>query len=507
MSSLTLDEGLFEVTDPRRGPTAAVVAIWVAWMVLAGFMMLNHEPWRDELQAWALARSVGNPFELIQYTRGEGHPPGWYLVLWPLARVAPGVMTLQVASLAMAGGAAWLIVRHLPVSLGVRALVIFSYFPLFELAIVARNYVLAYLLVVIALWLAHRPGTHPAFIAVTLLAAVGASITVAPLVVAMALALWGGKWFASPRRHPAQWRWVAAVPGVLLAAAIVVQPSRGNNPAVRLDDVAPVSLWTNMAAPVRALAPFSPLRVSFWGNPTVAGWGEWTPWLGLFVVVCVALAVRHSLSALTIWLVSSVGLVMLVTFADQGLPPRNVSAVWLGALAAVWVAAADRLAMPAAQRRPLPVPLMAGASLLLAAGLWAGIWAAWSDATTPFSAGDGAAQWVRQQTSDDIVILCAVSRPTCSSVAIRLNTPAYVSAALNSFTFVDWAPGWRQVLRPSDIAPNAQILAETTGREVFVVAPEFGYPVGCAAGWSPPRTITSERMRVCRGDQLVDMRP
>lgn len=496
-------QGLFEVADVKDEDWRPVAVVWLAWTVVAVFMMANHEPWRDELQAWNLARGVSWPWDLLGYLQGEGHPPGWYLLLWPISRISPWWGTVQVVAVALGSAAAWLVLRHFPVSLGVRALVVFSYFPLYELSVVARNYVLAYLFVVAALWLAHRPGTHPALVALALLGSVGASLTTVPLVVAMALGLWGGKWWASPTRQPARWGWIAAVVGPMVLAAVVLRPSRGASATVNLDQVDPANLWDLTAAPLVASVPVSPLRVDFWGYLTVAQWGAWGPWLGLAIIVAVAVGVRHSLSALTIWLVSSAGFVFLVAVAGQGLPPRNVAAVWTAGLAAVWVAAADRVATPPSRRRRVPVAVAAGASLVLAAGLWANLWAAWSDGTTPFTAADGAAQWIADNATGDVAILCAIIRPHCNAVATRVGAPAYTNGAGEPFEFVEWSPGWQTVLLPSTVEANARVLAERTGKEVFVVAPMVDFPAGCPLGWVPKQTII-EPLMVCRADQLVN---
>jgi hypothetical protein len=233
----------FDVTNARSEPIAAAAVVWIAWLAVSLVVVRNHEPWRDELQAWGLARSAANPFELLGFVRGEGHPPGWHMFLWLPAKVAPDAMTLQWAALLLAAGATWLILRHLPLPLGVRALVVFGYFPLYELSVVARNYVLAYSLVVVVLWLAHRQRTHPAVLAALLLAVVGASITALPLAVGLALGLWGGRMWASANRLPARWVWVAVVVVPLIVAAVVFRPSRGGNSTIAFGSVGLSTLW------------------------------------------------------------------------------------------------------------------------------------------------------------------------------------------------------------------------------------------------------------------------
>jgi len=57
------------------------------------FLLLNlsslvfHEMWRDELQAWLIARDSKNILELFINLKYEGHPALWYLLLTPLTKV------------------------------------------------------------------------------------------------------------------------------------------------------------------------------------------------------------------------------------------------------------------------------------------------------------------------------------------------------------------------------------------------------------------------------------
>lgn len=494
---------VFEVTDPGDARSMPmVVAIWVGWTIVAVVMMLSHEPWRDELQAWALARSAGTPFDIIPSIRGEGHPPGWYSVLWPMTKLIPSTLGLQVTALALASATTWLTIRYLPLSLAVRSLIVFGYFPLFEFATIARHYVLAYLLVVVVLWLAHRSATPSWLIAAGLLAIAGTSLIAIPVVVGIALALWGGPRFASAVRGPARWGWVALLGGVLAAGFFVARPAQGQSEPIDLSLVNLPALWSTLAAPLRMALPMSATEVNFWGRPLVADWGLWAEVLGLALVVGVTVAVRHSRSALTIWLVSVAGFAVFVIAARQPYAPRIVGTLWLAALATVWFAAADRRRLPAARRRPLAPAVMLGASVILACSLWASGWAAWTDSANAFSTADGAAQWIDDQATGDFVILCAVERAYCASVAVRLDVDAYATADGEPFTFVEWKRGWRRTLPPDQVAAQARALADRTGAEVFIVAPWPNALPGCSQGWVPPEPI-SELVSACRADQLT----
>ena len=54
-----------------------------------------HEKWRDEAQAWLLARDL-NPIELFKQMKYEGHPPLWHLILMPFAKLGFPYMTINI---------------------------------------------------------------------------------------------------------------------------------------------------------------------------------------------------------------------------------------------------------------------------------------------------------------------------------------------------------------------------------------------------------------------------
>ena len=59
-----------------------------------------HEPWFDEAQAWAIARSGSLKEILFEIPHYEGHPPLWHLILVPFAKLgAPYELSLARALL------------------------------------------------------------------------------------------------------------------------------------------------------------------------------------------------------------------------------------------------------------------------------------------------------------------------------------------------------------------------------------------------------------------------
>ena len=64
-------------------------ALGLAFFFLAvgAYTTSHHEMWRDEIQAWLLARDSASVFELFAHLKYEGHPGIWHLCLMPLTRI------------------------------------------------------------------------------------------------------------------------------------------------------------------------------------------------------------------------------------------------------------------------------------------------------------------------------------------------------------------------------------------------------------------------------------
>ena len=113
------------------------------------FRSINHEMWRDELHTWIVGRESHSLLEMYQNTRYDGHGLLWYFAVWPLTRVTTNPAAMQVLHLAFATATTYLIARFAPFSRVQRILLIFGYLFIYEYTIVARNYALGVLLLVV----------------------------------------------------------------------------------------------------------------------------------------------------------------------------------------------------------------------------------------------------------------------------------------------------------------------------------------------------------------------
>ena len=110
----------------------------------------RHEMWRDELQAWLIARDTHSIPQLVHALSYEGHPALWYLLLWIPAHFSPNPVSMQVINVIIALVTAWIILSAVKLPRAERVLLIFSYFVFFQYGVTARSYELAVLLLVAA---------------------------------------------------------------------------------------------------------------------------------------------------------------------------------------------------------------------------------------------------------------------------------------------------------------------------------------------------------------------
>lgn len=121
----------------RRILDILVFGAWIA-VTLAG--VFHHEPFRDEAHKWLLARDVGSVGDYLAMTRADSTPGLWLLMLMPFAKLGAPFWTAHLVSwLCAAAGAATLWFAA-PLPRLVKALVLFSYFFLFDLAVLSPNY-------------------------------------------------------------------------------------------------------------------------------------------------------------------------------------------------------------------------------------------------------------------------------------------------------------------------------------------------------------------------------
>ncbi len=115
--------------------------VFLIYIVLLFIVIIYHEPWADEAQAWLLARDC-NPFDLIfKKLRYEGHPPLWYLILVIPSKTLP-YRSISVISAIIAISGVYILLYRSSFPKIIRLMLPFSYFIFYQYAVIARSYVL-----------------------------------------------------------------------------------------------------------------------------------------------------------------------------------------------------------------------------------------------------------------------------------------------------------------------------------------------------------------------------
>ncbi|HIT55361.1 TPA: hypothetical protein IAA92_03795, partial [Candidatus Galligastranaerophilus intestinigallinarum] len=69
-----------------------VIAFFYALITI--FAVFHHEIWADEAQVWMLTKYISLP-ELFPHLVNEGHPPFFYLIVMPFAKLFNNIIWMQ----------------------------------------------------------------------------------------------------------------------------------------------------------------------------------------------------------------------------------------------------------------------------------------------------------------------------------------------------------------------------------------------------------------------------
>jgi hypothetical protein len=301
------------VTDAARRVVWVSVGLLYAGLVAVG--VWRHEPWFDEAQAWLLARDLRQSELFFHALRYEGTPGLWHALLLVPTRMHLPYVALNVTGGLFAVAGVLVFLRHAPLPWLLRVLVPFTFFVLYQYAVVARSYCLLPLLVFLVAWRYPRRFEQPWRL--VLLLALLANISLHGVLIA------GGVWAAhlldvfrrwKQMGFPARVTHAAASLSLLVVAALIalqIYP-----PA---DSTSATHLWSEPADIARR-------AFSAWDESMTGIW-----WLSSLIVIASAIWFFNR-RALALYLVPTLMLLALFGF-------RYVSPWHQGALFIVWIMA------------------------------------------------------------------------------------------------------------------------------------------------------------------------
>jgi hypothetical protein len=130
------------------------LAYWlllVAYSSLVLYGAINHEQWRDEGNTWMAVRDLSLSDLFSWYIPVDGHPPLYFLVLFPFAKAGMPHWTVNAISVVTMIISLYLILFRVRIPVFLKCCLVFSYFILYEYAIIGRGYCLV-VLVLSLIW-------------------------------------------------------------------------------------------------------------------------------------------------------------------------------------------------------------------------------------------------------------------------------------------------------------------------------------------------------------------
>ena len=216
------------------------LAILAIYSLAVGVTLFHHAMWRDEMQAWLIARDSADIGALFHNLRYEGHPALWHLMLMPLTRLSRDPVLMQALHFCIAVTTIVLVLWQAPLSRFEQALFPFGYFMLFEYAVKARSYALGCLLIVLICMLWRYRRQHPLIMALLLALLANVHVLFMILSIAAVITLALDRVLSAPanaQEDRVAWRYDILACGIVLAgwvaAALTALPPSDSGFAVK----------------------------------------------------------------------------------------------------------------------------------------------------------------------------------------------------------------------------------------------------------------------------------
>ena len=129
----------------RLSENGYAIFISSIFLLSGAILAWNHEMWRDEIQAWLIARDCKTPIELIKVLKNyEGHPGLWHFGLFLLKFITYSPTIMQPYHLMVATITVYLFCRFSPFTRLQKMLFSLATFPSTNMQLFAGTMLLVY---------------------------------------------------------------------------------------------------------------------------------------------------------------------------------------------------------------------------------------------------------------------------------------------------------------------------------------------------------------------------
>lgn len=301
----------------EQGSTARIIvhAIFAAAVL---FVILHHEPWRDEADSWLLARdsSISEMFRVMPYA---GTQALWYLLLEPWASAGAPFIVQSLINWIIIVAAAGLIVWRSPLPLPLSTLVCFSYYFAYEYGVIARSYGLSVLLLLLVVLAWPARDVHPKRFAAAVGLLMNANVPSLILAIGFAAGSFATMRWSSPERRKEKLLSLLIVIGAFAIGILqILPPGDVDHPQI---------------GRVRSGQLIDAVREAFFLGTT---WSLFAV-LGLGIILVVAVqAAKADRALLLAYLVGLAGILNLVVFVIRAFP-RHYGFVFTLTVGMAWL--------------------------------------------------------------------------------------------------------------------------------------------------------------------------
>jgi hypothetical protein len=457
----------------------------LAFFSLGLILLLRHEMWQDEWQAWLIATASPSLPDLFLNLRYEGHPGLWHFGLFLISRVTHSPLGMQLLHLLVATCSVYVFLKYSPFTWPEKILFIFGYFSFYEYAAISRNYGLGVLgLFSFCAIFCVPPPRNYLLLAVILFLLCQTSVYGLMIAMVLGVILFGA---AFRDQAASTWKAIATLVIVLLGiclSVIQLTPPADSSFAVgwKFDVDLPYLMGT-LGTVWKSYIPIPAPVYHFWGTNLISD-PRWQSLLSLILLVFGLLLFIRQPVPLFLYSVGTVG-ILAFTYVKYPGALRHHGHLFLLFIASLWLSSSYphqknyssfiQVLSDLCQTNRHRVVLV-----LLTVHLVAGVTAASLDLVFPFSASEATARFIKQHQLDRMLIL-GHPDDAASSVAGYLGRQIYYPASHRWGSFVVWNQKREKDLEPEKLLKQAGELSRQYQQDALLLLnyelPDGEFPV------------------------------
>jgi len=156
-------------------------ATFFLYVTISFFLVIIHESWEDEAQAWLISRDL-NIIDIIGLMKYEGHSCLWHLILLPFSKLSFPYETIKIISWLVCVLTVYLILEKSPFNKVIKALIVFNPLMLYVLPAISRPYCLMALFLVVISIIYKDKEQHPYLYGLFLMLLANTHVIMLPMV-------------------------------------------------------------------------------------------------------------------------------------------------------------------------------------------------------------------------------------------------------------------------------------------------------------------------------------